>query len=239
MNFLTVLLSALFFISAPCLMAQNMADPDPHRFDKEITSFKNWDQKNSFAKDAILFVGSSSTRLWMTQDAFSDYNVINRGFGGAHISDMLFFMQETVLKYNAPVIVFYCGDNDIAAGKSAERVLSDYQKFVTRASESNPGVKILFIPIKPSINRWSFWPEMQRANRLIAEYSATTANLYYVDTATPMIPDGQMPAADLFIEDGLHLSEKGYALWNDILRPVLAELKPLQLNAPNKMKMIK
>ena len=229
----------ILFVSYIPLAAQKVADPDPHRFDNEIASFNDWDQKNSFVKDAVLFVGSSSTRLWKTQDAFPVYPVINRGFGGAHISDMLFFIQETVMKYNSPIIVFYCGDNDIAAGKPAGQVLDDYKKFVTKTSAANPDVKIVFIPIKPSINRWSFWPEMKNANQLIEDYSATVANLFYVDMATPMIPDGEMPVADLFIEDGLHLSEKGYAMWNEILRPVLADLQPLQLNVPNKMKMIK
>ena len=98
-----LLLSIIIILSTNALAQDN---PDPHRFDKAIQNFEKWDSKNSFPKDAILFVGSSSIRMWKTQESFPDLTLINRGFGGAHISDVIFFVEQTVLKYNAPIIFF-------------------------------------------------------------------------------------------------------------------------------------
>ena len=199
-------------------------DPDPHRFDEEISRFVQWDKKNSFPEDAILFVGSSSIRLWMTAESFPDLHVINRGFGGAHISDVNFFLESTVLKYFPRVIVFYAGDNDIAGAKTPDQVLEDYKFFVQNVLTNRSDTKILYLPIKPSIARWEFWPKMAQANSLIEEYCATSENLLYVDTAGPMLQLGSPPPADLFADDGLHLSPAGYQLWNGILAPVLNEV---------------
>ncbi len=115
----------LIFLFFPIIAQDQKKDPDPHRFDTQIQQFIEWDEKNSFPEDAVLFIGSSSIRLWPTRISFPDQTIINRGFGGAHISDIIFFIEETVLKYQSPVIVFYCGDNDIAAGKSSEQVFKD------------------------------------------------------------------------------------------------------------------
>lgn len=114
--------------TAAALWAQSDA-PDraePKRWEETIRTFEEWDSKNSFPKDAVFFVGSSSIHLWATRDCFPDLPVINRGFGGSHISDVNHFADRIVLPYRPQVIVFYAGDNDIAAGKSPSQVLDDY-----------------------------------------------------------------------------------------------------------------
>jgi len=217
-------------------------NPDPHRFDQSIQNFEKWDSKNSFPKDAILFVGSSSIRMWKTQESFHDLTLINRGFGGAHISDVIFFVEQTVLKYNAPIIFFYCGDNDIAGNKSSQQVLDDYKIFVQKVIENRSDTIIMFLAIKPSISRWGFWPEMDIANQLISQYSQTNDQLYYVDTATPMLEISSPPPTDLFISDGLHLSDIGYQLWADVVRAELAKLpsdKAATPSVPESLKSIK
>jgi lysophospholipase L1-like esterase len=233
-----LLLSIIIILSANALAQEN---PDPHRFDQAIQNFEKWDSKNSFPKDAILFVGSSSIRMWKTQESFPDLTLINRGFGGAHISDVIFFVEQTVLKYNAPIIFFYCGDNDIAGNKSPQKVLDDYKIFVQKVIENRSDTKIMFLAIKPSISRSAFWPEMDIANQLISQYSQTNDQLFYIDTATPMLELSSPPPSDLFISDGLHLSAKGYQLWTDVVRAELAKLpsdKPVLPSAPKSLKSI-
>jgi len=196
-------------------------NPDPHRFAEEITRFLEWDRQNSVPPNAALFAGSSSIRLWKTAEDFPQLPVINRGFGGAHISDVLFFMEKIVLPYRPAVIVFYAGDNDIADGKSAETVLTDFRQFVERVRQALPETRIIFLPIKPSLARWNFWPEMKKANGLIEAYCAGDERLFYADTAAPMLAGGGKPGSELFVEDGLHLSAAGYRLWSQVLKPVL------------------
>ncbi len=200
-------------------------DPDPHRFDAEIQRFVDWDRQNAVPREGVLFVGSSSIRGWMTAEYFPGLPVINRGFGGSHISDVIFFAEKIVLPYRPRVIVFYAGDNDVAAGKSAEQVLADYRQFVHRVAEKLPQAKIIYLPIKPSLARWDKWPEMEKANERIAQLSAENPRLYYADTATPMLGADGKPRTELLIEDGLHLTPAGYRLWTDIVAPMLEKLR--------------
>ena len=209
------LLFLLLFI--PTLLLSQVADPDPHRFDKEIENFVHWDKQNAWPADGILFAGSSSVRMWMSHDAFPDLPIINRGFGGAHISDVQFFIHKVILKYKPQIIIFYCGDNDIAGKKSPEQVLGDYKELVAAVQEILPKTHIIYVPIKPSIARWSMWPEMETTNNLVREFSETSPTLHYADIATPMLEKSSPPPADLFLEDGLHMTPKGYAIWDKVV----------------------
>lgn len=197
------------------------ADPDPERFHEEIGMFRQLDNKNYFPTDAVLFVGSSSIRFWQTAKYFPEFPVINRGFGGSHISDINYFIELLVLKHKPRVIVFYAGDNDVTAGKDVNQVYGDYLEFVQTVKINLPESQIVYIPIKPSLARWSLWDVMNKTNNKIREYSENDDLLYYVDLATPMLNDEGTPDSSLFVSDGLHLNENGYELWTSILLPVL------------------
>ena len=206
------------------ILALSSGNPDPERFRQEITNFQQWDSKNATPADPVLFVGSSSIRLWPTHDYFPALPVINRGFGGSHISDVNYYVKETVLKYNPRLIVFYAGDNDIADGKEAGTVLIDFSTFADTIHNRLPETPIIFIPIKPSPSRWKFWKEMQAANKLVEKYCKEEKYLFYIDTATPMIGKNRRPESSIFISDSLHLNKNGYDLWSGILAPVLSEM---------------
>ena len=200
---------------------QTAPNPDPARFANEIRTFETWDTKNSFPADAVLFAGSSSIRMWPTHESFPQWPVINRGFGGAHISDVLHYASGVVLPYKAKVIVFYAGDNDIADNKSPAQVLGDFKTFVQLVHEKQPQTPIIYLSIKASRSRWKFWPQMKEANGLIREFCEYGPRLYYVDVATPLLgPDGE-PRADLLLKDGLHLNADGYAVWTREVAPVI------------------
>lgn len=197
-----------------------VADPDPERFADAIDAFRQWDAKSTPPAGATLFVGSSSIRLWETAAAFPEHTVINRGFGGSHISDVDHYYDTVVAPYAPATIVFYAGDNDIGAGKHPRRVLADFERFSQRVAAELPDTEILFVSIKPSKARWAHWPAMTHANHLIAEYVSRQPNRTYVDLATPLLDDDGRPR-DVYIEDGLHLNERGYGSWNDALAPYL------------------
>ncbi|HJQ78846.1 MAG TPA: GDSL-type esterase/lipase family protein, partial [Lacipirellulaceae bacterium] len=123
---------------------------------------------------------------------------------------------------------FYAGDNDIESGKSPHQVLDDFQDFAKLVNEKLPKARIIYLPIKPSIARWTKWPQMQRVNTHVKQLWQSDDQIIYVDTASPMMGDDGKPRAELFLDDGLHLNTKGYALWIQTLQPVLdqALLKP-------------
>ncbi len=192
-----------------------------NKFENEIRAFEAWDAKNAWPKDAVLFAGSSSIRMWNSREWFSNLPVINRGFGGAQICDMLYFMDRVVLKYKPSVIVFYCGDNDVACNKKAERVLADFQEFVGQVRAELPETKIIYLTIKPSGARWNLWLEMARANDLIQKYCGQNEMLYFADGASCLLGADGKPNDEYFKEDKLHLSQKGYERWTEVVRPVL------------------
>ena len=147
----------VFFI----LFAGGQNNPNPQRFEKNsygdnvsIDLFRLWDKKNSISYDEVLFVGSSSIRKWSTAEYFPNVPIINRGFGGSHISDIIFFINQTVLKYKPRVIIFYAGDNDIHYGKSPKIVLEDYKTFVKKVHSKLPNTRIVFIPISTFFKFW-------------------------------------------------------------------------------------
>jgi lysophospholipase L1-like esterase len=197
------------------------ANPEPARFDSEIAAFEARDRQNAVPRDAILFVGSSSIRLWQTAESFPNLPVINRGFGGSHTSDVNHFAGRIVLKYKPRTIVFYAGDNDIAAGKSPQQVVDDFQSFAKLVHGRLPKTHIIYLPIKPSIARWKIWPQMQQANALVAALAERDEKLDYVDTATPMLTADKKPRNDIFLDDGLHMNATGYELWSAVLSPIL------------------
>ncbi len=165
----------------------------------------------------VLFIGSSSIRLWPSADAFPGLPVVNRGFGGAHISDVIHYYDVLVKKQKPMVIVFYCGDNDVAAGKSPREVLEDFQGFVELLEQDLPATRVLFLSIKPSPRRWEHWPTMDEANGLIRSYIETHERLHFVDVSTAMLGANGRPRPEIFVPDRLHLNEKGYELWRSIL----------------------
>ena len=221
MRIRTRVLVSLCCVAMSWAGAGEVADPDPNRFAKDIKTFAAWDSKNAVPADPILFVGSSSIRMWKTRDSFPDLPVINRGFGGSHISDVIHFSERIVLPYAPKLIVFYAGDNDVAGRKSASRVLCDYRRFVELVHTRLPDTAIVFVPIKPSGRRWSLWPEMKKANDLIEAFSGKDSRLFFADLATPLLDAEGKPDDGFFLGDRLHLNDRGYKAWNKALRPVI------------------
>lgn len=229
----TPLRQLLFVSSFVCLgvlpVAAQATDPDPARFRAEIDVFRQWDTRNAVPPDGVLFVGSSTIRLWPTAERYPGVPVINRGFGGSQIPDVIHYIEDVVLRYRPAVVVFYAGDNDINAGRSPEQVAADYRTFVLKVLAARADTRIVFLAIKPSPARWALWPKMQAANERIRAYGEGYNSdrpagplLFYADVATPMLTADGRTQADLYVEDGLHLSVKGYDLWTGVLAPIVA-----------------
>ena len=196
--------------------------PSNPKWEEAIQAFEKTDAASPVAKGGTLFIGSSSIRLWKTLEAdFPDTHVINRGFGGSQIVDSHHFANRIITPYAPRKIFIYAGDNDIAAGKLAKRVLADFQNFVGHVHRHLPQTEINFIAIKPSLKRWKIADKMIEANQLIAAYCTTNAQLGYIDIWTPMLDDSGQPNPTLFVSDGLHLNKAGYLLWANLVRPWL------------------
>ncbi len=200
------------------------AAADPARWQAAIDAFVAADRLHPPPPGSVLFTGSSSIVKWCTLEAdFPGVPVLNRGFGGSTVAEVTAYADRVVLPYRPRLIVFYAGDNDIAEGHTPQRVATDVAAFVARVRRELPGVPIVYISIKPSPARWSLWPAMQEANRLIAAW-AGGHDVRFVDVTKAMLGAKGRPRAELFGADGLHMNSAGYALWSARLRPVIAAL---------------
>ena len=206
------------------LLAASLACGQPVAADKweaEIKKFEAADRAHPPPANAVVFVGSSSIRFWKLAASFSGMETINRGFGGSGMADIARYADRIVTPYHPRAVVVYAGDNDLAAGQTPEQVRDAYREFVTKVRAKLPSVPIIYISIKPSPSRWQLADKIRSANQLVAEAQKGDANQKFVDVFTPMLgPDGQ-PRTELFRDDRLHLNERGYKLWAELLGPVL------------------
>ena len=195
-------------------------------WDPSIRAFEEADQENPPPASPVLFVGSSSIRMWDLPSSFPDQPVLNRGFGGSELSDAIRYFDRIVLPYRPRLILLYEGDNDIGNGETPDQVVTDYRRFAKLVRTKLPGTHFAFLPIKPSLKRWNLWPEMKRANEAIQQLCAEDDYLHYLDTVTPMLGEDGKPMPALFEEDGLHLNPGGYRAWTRVVSSWLAEHAP-------------
>ena len=214
----------LLAYSLYCAVAPLPAEPprdDFSRWEKDIAAFERRDRDPPPPKDAVVFVGSSSIRLWDLAKSFPGVATINRGFGGSELADSVHFASRIVTRYEPRLVVVYAGDNDIAAGKTPEQVHAAFRDFVRAVHKDLPKVRILYLSIKPSIARWKLVDRGRKANALIEKTCKEDDRLLYVDVSTPLLGEDGKPRPELFRRDGLHLNDKGYEVWASVLRPYL------------------
>lgn len=239
LNHILLLMLALLTSTAP-LGAQDKKPDTPAdpfaKWEKSIQAFEQEDAKSPPPKNKIVFVGSSSVRMWKTEPSFPGFQVINRGFGGSQIADSVHFIDRLVLKHEPRDVVFYAGDNDIASGKNADRVFSDFKAFADKLHAGLPQARLHFIAIKPSVSRWKMAETQRVANQAIAKYAQSTDWVSFVDIWDAMLDGEGQPRSSLFLKDGLHMSEDGYRIWNAaVLSHLLganekAEVSPRELS---------
>jgi lysophospholipase L1-like esterase len=166
-------------------------------------------------KKVILFTGSSSIRMWKDlKTYFPDHNVLNRGFGGSQMKDLLYFFDKLVVPYNPRMIFIYEGDNDLASKKSPDEIIATADSILTLIrSKVSKKVKVAFIAAKPSVARWELKDRYIEFNSKLKTWTAAKKNVLFVDVWTPMLDANGAVQKDLFIDDGLHMNKKGYDIW--------------------------
>lgn len=176
------------------------------------------DASNPPPRRGILFVGSSSIRLWKTLAAdFPDLPVINRGFGGSQVIDSVNYADRIVLPYAPQHIVMYAGGNDINAKKSPAQVFADFQSFVATVHRHLPRTRISYISIAPNPARWAQVRDVREANRLIETFTRTDARLGFINVFPHMLGPDDKPRTEIFVDDRLHMNPRGYEIWKKVV----------------------
>jgi lysophospholipase L1-like esterase len=234
--FLTCLTVLIFSLSGPGVAAQQPPLQQPPAisgpthppvqppFWNEIAEFKKQDSLQRPPSGAILFVGSSSFRKWTNlQGYFPGYPVINRGFGGSTFPDVIRYAGDIIYPYHPKQVVIYCGDNDLAVSDSVTStiVFNRFVRLYDLIRTHLKNVDIVYVSIKPSPSREKLMPRMEEVNDMIRDFMAKYSHAAFVDVYHPMLTAQGKPMDDLFISDKLHMNEKGYKIWQQILLPYL------------------
>ncbi len=195
-------------------------------FYSDIQSFKKHDSANFPPAHAILFVGSSSFTKWTdVQDYFPGYTIINRGFGGSSLPDVIRYADDIIFPYDPKQIVIYCGENDLAASDTAtaNMVFSRFTQLFDLIRNKMPNVPVAFVSLKPSPSRANLMGKMVDANTMIKDFLKNKNNTAFIDVYSKMLNADGTPIKDIFIADNLHMNAKGYAIWKKMITPYLVK----------------
>ena len=208
-----------------CFVLNAVAQSKPP-FYADVQTIKSYDKLFKPAVHPILFVGSSSIRKWDDlQLAFGRYNVLNRGIGGAVISDIKYYLKELVFDYAPRQIVLYVGENDVVApDETADTIFNRTVNLYQSIRAKLPDVLMVYIAMKPSPSRDQFREKTVAANNLIKKFLATQKNVVFVDVFSLMLKDGHS-RPELFVSDMLHMNKQGYDVWNKAVKPYLLKFE--------------
>jgi len=212
-NLKTLFLTLLLPMS---ILAQNKP------FSDELKQFHEKESKMMPPANGIVFVGSSSLRMWTDlEDTFKNYNAINRGFGGSELIHANDYINELVLIHKPRQVVIYSGENDVAAGASADETYKRFVTFFNNLRTNLPKATISYISMKLSPSRSQFSNTILEANARIKEYISKQKNASYIEIASKMLDSKGGYRPELFQADMLHMKPAGYEIWTHEITPYL------------------
>jgi lysophospholipase L1-like esterase len=229
---------ALAACTSPAVVAEVQTPPAADTlpahapFRDEILRFAEQDRENPPPACPVLFVGSSSIRMWSTlKEDMAPLPVLNRGFGGSTISQSNLYFDRIVAAYRPRAIVFYAGENDLDGGLSPATAASEFRRFMELKRATLGKTPVFYISAKPSKLRFGQLPRQSELNAAIRQIAESSSDLTFIDVVTPMLGDGQ--PQDLYVEDGLHMNAAGYAIWRGLVRDALAKKRVAKLRCNN------
>jgi hypothetical protein len=220
--FLPLLLVTILACS-PLRMYQQL--PEVRSWEDDIRLLEHLDSIETHPENAILFAGSSSIRLWSTLSQDMDpYPVIQRGYGGAKLSDFAVYAERIIYPHSCSAIVLFIA-NDITGNegdKSPEEVVRLFSHLLKTIRKKYTDTPVFWIAVTPTPLRWNAWPQITEANKMIEQLCLQHKNTYFIRTELDFLNAAQLPREELFLPDSLHLNTQGYALWTEIIRKELA-----------------
>ncbi len=200
---------------------------DPSRFEDAIQAFEKMDQIDMPPQGSIVLTGSSSIARWNNQAAaaLSPLTVIPRGFGGSVMEDLLYYLDRVALIYKPRAILIYEGDNDTSYGISENKIVTQFEQIVAKVYATMPETRIYVLSVKPSVARLNVWSEAQQVSERLEAISKSDPQIHYVDVASPFLKVDGSVMTDIFVEDNLHLNDKGNEIWGATIKAALMTIE--------------
>ena len=196
------------------------------RWEKDIQQLEALDASESYPEDAILFIGSSSIRLWKSIDEdMKPYVPIRRGYGGAKYKDLAVFADRLIKPHQFKAMVVFVA-NDVT-GNENDTPMEDLQKLVKHViatgQKHQPDAPVFLVEVTPTSSRFKAWSRIREVNQMLRDLALTTPGVHFIATAEHFLNDEKQPRDELFVEDRLHLNSEGYKLWSSLIKPVLRD----------------
>ena len=219
------MLALLLCLTASFASAQR--DIDPTRFEETILKFEEQDRISMPAEGAILLTGSSSIARWNDQaaEALAPLSVIPRGFGGSVMEDVLYYLDRVALAYKPRAILIYEGDNDTSFHIPEDKIVGQFEQIVAKIHDALPETRVYVLSVKPSVSRLDVWPAAQRVSARMKHVAESDSLVYYIDVATPFLKADGTVMTDIFVQDNLHLNDKGNVIWGAAIKAGLMQVE--------------
>jgi hypothetical protein len=225
---LFIMIVTVLLVFTSCSPLRKYKEKDRKWAYPEIQAFERLDNTQTYAADALLFIGSSSIRLWKTlEEDMKPYPVIQRGYGGAHFRDMVFFTDRILADHPLSMVVCFVANDISGSGKDGtpQEVLKLFKYFIKQVRAKHPSIPIMQVAITPTQSRWQLWPQINVVNQLIKAFCEKTENLYFINTVPEFLDEHGQPKPHWFVGDQLHLNKKGYEVWNRIIKGEIEKVK--------------
>jgi lysophospholipase L1-like esterase len=212
-------LFACIFLFLACVCGAQATFPP---FSDNIQNFKRKDSSSPPPSNAILFVGSSSFTRWTDLESyFPGYPIINRGFGGSTLADVIRYTYDVILPYQPKQVIIYCGENDLADNVSVNEVVKRFKTLFQMIRLNLPATVIHFVSLKPSPSRQALLPKIKEVNDQAEAFLKGEKNAGFINVYPYMLDEKGKIMEDIFVADKLHMNEKGYAIWKKLFQPYL------------------
>jgi hypothetical protein len=216
-----LLFISLLLIASISCNAQNKISKSILKWEDAIQKFEQLDKDQADPENAILFVGSSSIRLWQwIEEDMAPYPVIQRGYGGAKFSDLNYYAERIIYPHEFRALAIFIA-NDISGSKhdkKPEEVVELFTSVLETVRKKNSTTPVFLIAITPTRNRWDVWHKTKEANRQLKQKCSELADTYFIDTEALYLNENGEPKEELFISDKLHLNEEGYDVWTGAIK---------------------
>ncbi|GAA5225422.1 GDSL-type esterase/lipase family protein [Membranihabitans marinus] len=189
------------------------------RFEKTIEKLEN--KANVLTPENVhtVFVGSSSFTIWVGfEQDFDTEQVVNNGFGGSQLSDVIYYFDQLLTPFSPQQIVVYEGDNDISAGMTPEEYMDDVHTFLRMVEIKLPGTHVSFLPPKPSPSRKHLLDSYNEVRKQLLELSIEREKFDVIDITQVMYDLDGVIKKDIWKSDSLHMNRAGYELWAPIVQ---------------------
>lgn len=220
----------LLFLLPHVSQGQNVVDKyrsaAVQRWEEEIEKLEELDKRESYSDDSVLFIGSSSIRLWKTiEEDMLPYEAIRRGYGGAKFTDLAVFAERLIQPHNYTALVVFVA-NDVTGGEN-DTPMDDLHQLIrsviATGKAHQPEAPVFLIEVTPTPSRFEAWPQIRKVNQLMRELALTEPNVYFIATAEHVLDADKQPRESLFVDDHLHLNPAGYQLWTRLVKQQLDE----------------